>query len=51
MSIPLLTNPQIAIIATAGCVASLLIFQVGREIYYAVNPGKRPIKKRRRKGF
>jgi hypothetical protein len=45
-----ITLPEkIALIAAACCVCGYLLFRVGLEIFYAANPDKRPIKRKRRK--
>ena len=44
-----INNSQVAVlIATCG-VCTYLMVHVGRAIFYAANPDKRPVKRRRRK--
>lgn len=43
------TTSQIVVIAGTGALGFLLLALVGREIYFAANPDKRPLKRKRRK--
>jgi len=44
-----LSNAQITALVAAGCLCVAIVFWVSRQIYFAANPDKRPIKRKRRK--